>query len=57
MLLLKVKLDQQQQQHLEHKKGELDDILKETEKEEKAVTLTKSQEFAASIDDHLLTGL
>lgn len=48
----KEKLDKQQQ-HLEHKKGELDDILKETEKEEKLLQ-TKSQEFAASIDDHLL---
>jgi predicted nucleic acid-binding Zn-ribbon protein len=42
-----------QQQHLDHKKSELDAILKETEKEEKAL-IAKSEEFAASIDNHLL---
>lgn len=43
-----------QQQHLEHKKSELDAILKETEKEEKLLN-EKSKEFATSIDDHLLS--
>ncbi|MDT7832891.1 hypothetical protein RQM59_10905 [Flavobacteriaceae bacterium S356] len=42
-----------QEQHLDHKKGELDAILKETEKEEKLLQ-KKSIEFAGSIDDHLL---
>ncbi len=46
------KLDQQQQ-HLDHKKSELDEILKETQKEEK-VLIAKSEEFAATIDEHLL---
>jgi hypothetical protein len=41
-----------QDQHLGHKKGELDSILKETEKEEKLLQ-EKSKEFAASIDEHL----
>ncbi len=49
----KEKLDKQQQ-HLDHKKSELDAILKETEKEEKLL-LKKSEEFSASIDGHLLT--
>ena len=44
---------EKQQQHLEHKKSELDDILKETEKEEKLL-LAKSEEFAETIDNHLL---
>lgn len=44
---------EQQDQHLAHKKSELDEILKETEKEEKLL-LAKSEEFAGSIDDHLL---
>lgn len=44
---------EQQQQHLDHKKSELNEILKETEKEEK-VLLAKSEEFAGSIDEHLL---
>lgn len=43
---------EQQQQHLDHKKSELNEILKETEKEEK-VLLAKSEEFAGSIDEHL----
>ncbi|MFY0603459.1 MAG: hypothetical protein JXQ93_05885 [Flavobacteriaceae bacterium] len=42
-----------QDQHLEHKKNELDAILKETEKEEKLLN-KKSEEYASSIDDHLL---
>ena len=44
---------EKQQQHLDHKKSELDAILKETEKEEKLL-LEKSEEFANSIDVHLL---
>lgn len=48
----KEKLDQQEQ-HLAHKRSELDEILKETEKEEKAL-LAKSEEFANSIDEHLI---
>lgn len=39
--------------HLKHKKDELDDIIKETEKEEK-ILLKKSKEYAELIDDHLL---
>ena len=49
----KEKLDKQQV-HLDHKKAELNSILKETEKEEKLL-LDKSKEFSASIDNHLLT--
>ena len=49
----KEKLDKQQI-HLDHKKAELNSILKETEKEEKLL-LDKSKEFSASIDNHLLT--
>jgi len=45
---------EKQQVHLEHKKAELNSILKETEKEEKLL-LDKSKEFSASIDNHLLT--
>ncbi len=41
------------QSHLEHKKSELDAILKETEKEEQLLQ-KKSEEFADSIDKHLL---
>lgn len=42
-----------QQSHLEHKKNELNDILKETEKEE-SLLHKKSEEFSESIDKHLL---
>ncbi|MDY0781089.1 hypothetical protein [Tenacibaculum sp. IB213877] len=42
-----------QESHLAHKKGELDAILKETEKEEKLLQ-EKSEEFSNSIDNHLL---
>ena len=48
----KEKLDKQQV-HLDHKKAELNSILKETEKEEK-ILLDKSKEFSESIDAHLL---
>ncbi len=44
----------QQQNHLTHKKNELDSILKETEKEEQLLK-EKSEEYALSIDKHLLT--
>jgi len=40
--------------HLKHKKGELDDILKETEKEEKAL-IDKSLEYENLIDSRLLS--
>lgn len=40
--------------HLKHKKGELDSILAETEKEEKAL-LEKSHEFEQLIEERLLT--
>ncbi|MCX2681171.1 hypothetical protein OOZ15_14560 [Galbibacter sp. EGI 63066] len=40
--------------HLKHKKGELDDILKETEKEEKAL-MDKSLEYEDLIDPRLLS--
>ncbi|TVZ57165.1 hypothetical protein OD91_2473 [Lutibacter sp. Hel_I_33_5] len=40
--------------HLEHKKSELDAILKETEKEEKLLH-SKSEEYAGSIEGHLFT--
>jgi predicted nucleic acid-binding Zn-ribbon protein len=39
---------------LKHKKSELDEILKETEKEEKAL-LDKSEEFQKKIEDRLVT--
>lgn len=39
--------------HLKHKKAELNDILSETEKEEKLLE-KKSVEFSAMIEDHLL---
>ena len=42
-----------QQSHLEHKKNELNDILKETEKEE-SLLHKKSEEYSKSIDTHLL---
>lgn len=41
-----------QEEHLKHKKAELDAILKETEKEEKLL-LNKSEEYSKSIDAHL----
>lgn len=44
----------QQENHLSHKKGELDAILKETEKEEQLLK-DKSEEYSQSIDAHLLT--
>ncbi|MDO6744635.1 hypothetical protein Q4553_08620 [Tenacibaculum soleae] len=44
----------QQENHLTHKKNELDAILKETEKEEQLLK-EKSEEYSKSIDDHLLT--
>ena len=43
-----------QEEHLSHKKAELDDILKETEKEQKMLS-EKSIEFSAAIDEHLLS--
>jgi len=43
-----------QEQHLDHKKTELDSILKETEKEEKLLA-EKSEEFSKSLDAHLYT--
>ncbi|GAA4112046.1 hypothetical protein GCM10022393_10210 [Aquimarina addita] len=39
--------------HLSHKKGELDDILAETEKEEKAL-LAKSEDYQNEIEDRLV---
>ena len=41
------------QTHLKHKKGELNEILKETEKEEEAL-LNKSLDFQKKIDDRLV---
>lgn len=43
----------EKKEHLKHKKDELDDIIKDTEKEEK-VLLKKSEEYSQLIDDHLL---
>ncbi|OSY87970.1 zinc ribbon domain protein [Tenacibaculum holothuriorum] len=43
----------QQESHLDHKKNELDAILKETEKEE-TLLRQKSEEFSQAIDAHLL---
>ncbi len=43
----------QHENHLAHKKDELNDILKETEKEEQLLK-EKSEEFSKSIDEHLL---
>lgn len=40
-------------QHLEHKKGELDEILSETQKEEEAL-LKKSDDFGNKIDERLV---
>lgn len=44
----------ERESHLKHKKGELDDILKETEKEEKAL-IDKSLEYENLIESRLLT--
>ncbi|WP_420602494.1 zinc ribbon domain-containing protein [Flagellimonas sp.] len=43
----------ERESHLKHKKGELDAILAETEKEEKAL-LKKSEEFEEKIEDRLI---
>lgn len=43
----------ERENHLKHKKGELDDILAETEKEEEAL-IRKSEEFEGLIEDRLL---
>ncbi|HIP47779.1 MAG TPA: hypothetical protein EYG92_02295 [Lutibacter sp.] len=43
----------EKKEHLKHKKDELDDIVKDTEKEEK-ILLKKSKEYSQLIDDHLL---
>ena len=43
----------ERESHLKHKKGELDAILAETEKEEKAL-IKKSEEFEKIIEDRLL---
>ena len=40
--------------HLKHKKGELDEILKETEKEEQAL-IEKSKEYEQNIEDRLVS--
>jgi len=45
---------EKQEQHLGHKKSELDAILQETEKEEKLLA-EKSEEFSKSLDAHLFT--
>ncbi len=42
------------QEHLKHKKSELTNLIKETEKEE-AFLLQKSEEFASKIDERLLS--
>ena len=42
-----------QNDHLKHKKAELDDIMSETQKEEKLLH-KKSTEFSAVIEEHLL---
>ena len=44
----------ERQDHLKHKKGELDAILAETEKEEKALQ-KKSDDYKSSIEDRLVT--
>lgn len=49
----KEKLDKQEN-HLKHKKAELNDILKETEKDQKMLD-KKSIEFSEAIDAHLLS--
>ena len=46
-------LKDERQTHLDHKKKELNSIMKETEKEENAL-LKKSEEFEKKIDDSLL---
>ncbi|MFP2997747.1 C4-type zinc ribbon domain-containing protein [Spongiivirga sp. MCCC 1A20706] len=43
----------ERQTHLKHKKSELDDILKETEKEEQAL-IAKSEEYEKQIEDRLV---
>ncbi|UZH54408.1 hypothetical protein JRG66_10470 [Salinimicrobium tongyeongense] len=43
----------ERQKHLDHKKGELDEILAETEKEERAL-IDKSKEFEEQIEDRLV---
>ncbi len=43
----------ERQEHLKHKKGELDEILKETEKEEQAL-INKSKEYEKNIEDRLV---
>ncbi|NER18376.1 zinc ribbon domain-containing protein [Spongiivirga citrea] len=43
----------ERQTHLKHKKSELDDILKETEKEEQAL-IAKSEEFEKQIEERLV---
>jgi len=45
---------EKQETHLKHKKAELNDILKETEKDQKMLD-KKSIEFSKSIDEHLLS--
>ncbi|WP_300436778.1 C4-type zinc ribbon domain-containing protein [Christiangramia sp.] len=44
----------ERKEHLKHKKSELDEILKETEKEEQAL-IDKSQEYEKNIEDRLVT--
>ena len=44
----------ERQAHLKHKKSELDEILKETEKEEQAL-ISKSEEYEKNIEDRLVT--
>ncbi|MFD2516589.1 zinc ribbon domain-containing protein [Salinimicrobium flavum] len=44
---------EERQKHLTHKKGELDEILAETEKEEKAL-MAKSEEFQKQIEERLV---
>ena len=46
-------MKEERNSHLEHKKNELDSIMKETEKEENEL-LSKSEEFQSKIDDSLL---
>jgi hypothetical protein len=44
----------ERENHLKHKKGELDDILAETEKEEQAL-IAKSEEYKTQIEDRLIS--
>ncbi|MUP46778.1 hypothetical protein E0K83_13625 [Gramella sp. BOM4] len=44
----------ERQEHLKHKKGELNEILKETEKEEQAL-IDKSKEYEKNIEDRLVS--